>query len=160
MQAEVIRALGEWVTKSVTPDIPDASSVFHGQTAPPITIPKYLERWDDALLQLYQIAGRSSPTLPYVVMTTAAVYVHRATVKFPLTPLTVHRVVAAAMSLAFKMWVAFDQVGRHLAKIGGLKSGELRRLEVALMNRLDHRMLVTGPGPWPEPVGGAVEWPT
>ncbi|GBG88060.1 hypothetical protein CBR_g46429 [Chara braunii] len=109
-------------------------TVFHGLRAPSITIDKYLER-------IFKYAN-CSPAC-FVV---AYVYIDRLIQRqpeLPITSLNVHRLLVTAVMVAAKFLDDVYFNNGYYAKVGGVTTAEMNRLELEFLFRLDFRLHVT-----------------
>ncbi|KAJ7298070.1 hypothetical protein O6H91_13G075000 [Diphasiastrum complanatum] len=108
-------------------------TIFHGLRPPNISISKYLER-----LFKYTSCSPSCFVLGYV-------YIDRLVHKqpdLPVTSLNVHRLVVTAVMLATKILDDEHFDNAFFARVGGVPTLELNRLELELLFRLDFKLFV------------------
>lgn len=75
----------------------------------------------------------------------ASLYLHRLCAienVIPCTPLTVHRLVLAAVRVAAKSLEDLTHSHARFAKVGGLPEGELQRLEISFCFLMDFELKV------------------
>eukprot|EP00897_Mesotaenium_endlicherianum_P004015 jgi/Mesen1/3641/ME000020S03169 len=109
-------------------------TVFHGLKAPMISIDKYLER-------IHKYAN-CSPSC-FVV---AYAYIDRLIQRhpdLPITSLNVHRLLVTSIMVAAKFLDDAYFNNAYYAKVGGVTTGEMNRLELEFLFRLDFRLHVT-----------------
>lgn len=109
-------------------------SVFHGASAPDISVPNYLER-----IFNYAQCSFSCFVLAYI-------YLDRFVEQNPYVPITsnsVHRLLITAVLLAAKFLDDVYYSNAYYAKVGGLPTAELNALELELLQRLSFRLHVT-----------------
>ncbi|KAL2611198.1 hypothetical protein R1flu_022890 [Riccia fluitans] len=113
---------------------PPKLTVFHGLRAPTISIEKYLER-------IFKYAN-CSPSC-FVV---AYAYIDRLTQQqpgIPITSLNVHRLLITSVMVAAKFLDDAYYNNAYYAKVGGVTTLEMNRLELEFLFRLDFRLQVT-----------------
>lgn len=109
-------------------------TIFHSQIKPLIMIGDYVTH-----LRKY---GKFSAN-EFVV---ALIYVRRITSSHPLidfASLSVHRLLVSALLVATKMYKDNHLSNRYYAKVGGLVTRELDRLERCILELLDFRLYVS-----------------
>ncbi|KAJ7548770.1 hypothetical protein O6H91_07G026100 [Diphasiastrum complanatum] len=109
-------------------------TVFHGQRAPAIGIEKYLER-------IFKYANCS--TSCFVV---AYAYIDRFIYQqpdIPINSLNVHRLLITSVMVAAKFLDDAFYNNAYYAKIGGVATYEMNRLELEFLFRLNFRLQVT-----------------
>lgn len=109
-------------------------TVFHGLRAPTITIDKYLDR-------IFKYAN-CSPAC-FVV---AYIYIDRILAKhgdLHVTSLNVHRLLVTSVMLAAKFLDDAYFNNAYYAKVGGVTTSEMNRLELEFLFRIDFRLNVT-----------------
>ncbi|WCJ43160.1 Cyclin family protein [Euphorbia peplus] len=111
----------------------DVITVFHGSRSPSLTIRQYLER-------IFRYSKCS--TCCYVV---AYVYIQRFLRKMDalLTPLNVHRLLITSIMLAAKFLDDEYYNNGYYAKVGGVSTTEMNRMEMNFLFNLDFRLHVT-----------------
>ncbi|XP_065861152.1 cyclin-P3-1 [Euphorbia lathyris] len=115
-----------------TTQIKDAITVFHGLRAPPVTIQQYIDR-------IFKYSG-CSPSC-FVV---AQVYVDRfiQNTDIPLTSLNVHRLLITSVMVAAKFIDDAFFNNAYYAKVGGISTAELNRLEMKFLFSIDFKLHV------------------
>ncbi|XP_002966846.2 cyclin-U4-1 [Selaginella moellendorffii] len=109
-------------------------TVFHGLRAPSISIDKYLER-------IFKYAN-CSPSC-FVV---AYVYIDRFIQQkpsLPITSLNVHRLLVTSVMVAAKFLDDAYYNNAYYAKVGGVNTQEMNRLELEFLFHLNFRLQVT-----------------
>eukprot|EP00897_Mesotaenium_endlicherianum_P010948 jgi/Mesen1/9882/ME000070S09164 len=109
-------------------------TVFHGLTAPTISIDKYLER-----IHKYASCSPACFVVAYAYMDRLM----RRNPELPLTSLSVHRLLITCIMAAAKFLDDAYFNNAFYAKVGGVTTGEMNRLELELLFRLDFRLHVT-----------------
>ncbi|XP_056693934.1 cyclin-P3-1 isoform X2 [Spinacia oleracea] len=115
-----------------TAQIEDVLTVFHGSRAPPVSIQQYFDR-------MFKYAG-CSPSC-FIV---AYIYVDRylQQTKTYLTSLNVHRLLVASVMVAAKFVDDASFNNAYYAKVGGISTSEMNRLEMKLLFTIDFRLQV------------------
>ncbi|KMT06145.1 hypothetical protein BVRB_7g163150 [Beta vulgaris subsp. vulgaris] len=115
-----------------TAEIEDVFTAFHGRSTPPVSIKQYIER-------MYKYAG-CSPSC-FVV---AYIYVDRylQQTKTYLTSLNVHRLLVTSVMVAAKFIDDSFFNNAYYAKVGGINTSEMNRLEMKLLFGVDFRLQV------------------
>lgn len=106
---------------------------FWSKTKPDISVSKYLQR-------LHKYCPSST-----AVYLTAGVYIYRLCIgrqTVPLTELSVHRLVLAAVRVASKSLEDMTHPQSRYATVGGISAHDLFRLEVALLFLVDFQLKV------------------
>ncbi|KAJ0246384.1 Cyclin-U3-1 [Hirschfeldia incana] len=113
-------------------DSAPAVTVFDGRSPPEITITDYLNR-------IFNYS-RCSPSC-FVV---AYIYIHQFLdlTRAHLTPLNVHRLVVTSVMLAAKVHDDRYYNNAYYARVGGVSTRELNRLEMKLLFALDFKLQV------------------
>jgi len=110
-------------------------TLFHGLRPPPIGLAAYLER-----IAKY---SRCSP----VCFVVGLAYLQRLAAADPAalapSPLNVHRLALTATMLAAKFLDDHYYNNAYYAKIGGIGTGEMNRLEVEMLGLLGHRLYLS-----------------
>ncbi|KAF5732768.1 putative cyclin-dependent protein kinase [Tripterygium wilfordii] len=116
-----------------TTSVKDVVTIFHGLRAPNISIRQYVDR-------IFKYSG-CSPSC-FVV---AHIYVDRflQQTDVRLTSLNVHRLLITSLMVAAKFIDDAFFNNAYYAKVGGVSTRELNRLEVKLLFTLDFRLLVS-----------------
>eukprot|EP00897_Mesotaenium_endlicherianum_P008322 jgi/Mesen1/7518/ME000039S06738 len=109
-------------------------TVFHGLRAPTISVDKYLER-------IYKYAN-CSPSCFVVAYAYMDRLIHRHP-ELPITSLNVHRLLVTSIMVAAKFLDDAYFNNAYYAKVGGVTTGEMNRLELEFLFRLDFRLHVT-----------------
>ncbi|KAL0715068.1 hypothetical protein Bca4012_022047 [Brassica carinata] len=109
-----------------------AVTVFDGRSPPDITISQYLDR-------IFNYS-RCSPSC-FVI---AFIYIHQFLDLTPahLTPLNVHRLLLTCVMLAAKVFDDRYYNNAYYARVGGVSTRELNRLEMKLLFALDFKLHV------------------
>ncbi|KAF8048586.1 hypothetical protein N665_2468s0003 [Sinapis alba] len=109
-----------------------AVTVFDGRSPPEITISQYLDR-------IFNYS-RCSPSC-FVV---AYIYIHQFldVTRAHLTPLNVHRLLVTSVMLAAKVFDDRYYNNAYYARVGGVSTKELNRLEMKLLFALDFKLQV------------------
>lgn len=115
-----------------TAQITDVISVFHGSRAPPVSIQQYIDR-------IFKYAG-CSPSC-FIV---AYFYVDRYLQQTDsyLTSLNVHRLLVTSVMVATKFFDDAFFNNAYYARVAGVSTSEMNRLEMALLFSLDFRLQV------------------
>jgi len=112
--------------------IEDGITAFHGTSSPPVSIRQYIER-------IFKYAG-CSPSC-FIV---AYIYVDRYLKQSEayLTSLNVHRLLVTSVMVAAKFIDDGFFNNAYYAKVGGVTTSEMNRLEMKLLFSLDFRLQV------------------
>ncbi|XP_021747252.1 cyclin-P3-1-like [Chenopodium quinoa] len=115
-----------------TAQIDDVLTVFHGLRAPPVSIQQYFDR-------MFKYAG-CSPSC-FIV---AYIYVDRylQQTKTYLTSLNIHRLLVTSLMVAAKFVDDASFNNAYYAKVGGISTSEINRLEMKLLFSIDFRLQV------------------
>lgn len=115
-----------------TAQIEDVLTIFHGSRAPPVSIQQYFDR-------LFKYAG-CSPSC-FIV---AYIYVDRylQQTRSCLTSFNVHRLLITSVMVAAKFVDDAFFNNAYYAKVGGISTSEMNRLEMKLLFSLDFRLQV------------------
>ncbi|XP_062143874.1 cyclin-P3-1 [Alnus glutinosa] len=113
--------------------IEDVVTIFHGLRAPTLSIRQYIDR-------IFKYSG-CSPSC-FVV---AHIYVDRfiQSTEVHLTSLNVHRLLITSLMLAAKFIDDAFFNNAYYAKVGGVSTAELNRLEMKFLFSIDFRLQVT-----------------
>ncbi|CAI0448907.1 unnamed protein product [Linum tenue] len=113
-------------------EIKDVITVFHGLRAPPVSIQQYIER-----IFKYSCCSPSC----FVV---AQIYLDRFVkqTNVHLTSLNVHRLLITSIMLAAKFVDDAFFNNAYYAKVGGISTGELNKLEMKFLFSVDFRLQV------------------
>ncbi|KAL6339632.1 hypothetical protein AAG906_034717 [Vitis piasezkii] len=116
-----------------TAQIKDAITIFHGSRAPTLSVRQYIDR-------IFKYSG-CSPSC-FVV---AHIYVDRFLqhTDAHLTSLNVHRLLITSVMVAAKFIDDAFFNNAYYAKVGGVSTAELNRLEMKFLFSLDFRLQVT-----------------
>ncbi|KEH23761.1 putative cyclin [Medicago truncatula] len=116
-----------------TEHIEDVVTVFHGLSAPTLSLRKYIDR-------IFKYSG-CSPSC-FVV---AHIYVDRLlqNTEIKLTSLNVHRLLITSIMLAAKFMDDAFFNNAYYARVGGVKTCELNRLEMSFLFGIDFRLQVS-----------------
>lgn len=116
-----------------TAQIKDAITIFHGSRAPTLSVRQYIDR-------IFKYSG-CSPSC-FVV---AHIYVDRFLqhTDAHLTSLNVHRLLITSVMVAAKFVDDAFFNNAYYAKVGGVSTAELNRLEMKFLFSLDFRLQVT-----------------
>lgn len=109
-------------------------TAFHGLRAPAISVGKYLER-------IFKYAN-CSPSC-FVV---AYIYIDRLVSQhpeLPITSLNIHRLLITTVMVAAKFHDDAYYNNAYYAKVGGVTTAEMNRLELEVLFRVDFRLHVT-----------------
>ncbi|CAI6001338.1 unnamed protein product [Closterium sp. NIES-64] len=109
-------------------------TVFHGLQAPGIGLDKYLDR-------IFKYANCS-----YSCFVVAYIYVDRMIERQPdmlLTNLNIHRLLVTSVMVATKFFDDAYFNNAYYAKVGGVTTGEMNRLELEFLFRIDFRLNIT-----------------
>ncbi|XP_024363913.1 cyclin-U1-1 [Physcomitrium patens] len=109
-------------------------TIFHGLRAPSISIAKYLER-----IFKYTNCSASCFVVGYVFIDRL---IHRQP-DLLVTSLNVHRLLVTSVMVATKILDDVHFNNAFFARVGGVSVGELNRLELEFLFRLDFRLTVT-----------------
>ncbi|XP_020238763.1 cyclin-P3-1 isoform X2 [Cajanus cajan] len=111
----------------------DVLTVFHGLRAPTLSVRKYIDR-------IFKYSG-CSPSC-FVV---AHIYVDRYIqhTEINLTSLNVHRLLITSIMLAAKFMDDAFYNNAYYAKVGGVSTSELNRLEMSFLFGIDFRLQVS-----------------
>lgn len=108
-------------------------TVFHGLRAPDMSIPNYLER-----IFKYSSCSPSCFVLAHIYMDR---YMHN--VNAHLTSLNVHRILITSVMVAAKFIDDAFCNNAYYARVGGVSTAEINRLEMNFLFSLDFRLQVT-----------------
>ncbi|KAK4281165.1 hypothetical protein QN277_012690 [Acacia crassicarpa] len=113
--------------------VKDVVTVFHGLRAPSLSISKYIDR-------IFKYSG-CSPSC-FVV---AQIYVDRflQSTEVKLTSLNVHRLLITSIMLAAKFMDDAFFNNAYYAKVGGVSTSELNKLEMNFLFGIDFRLQVS-----------------
>ncbi|XP_028789278.1 cyclin-P3-1 [Neltuma alba] len=113
--------------------VKDVVTVFHGLRAPSLSISKYIDR-------IFKYSG-CSPSC-FVV---AQIYVDRflQCTEVKLTSLNVHRLLITSIMLAAKFMDDAFFNNAYYAKVGGISTSELNRLEMNFLFSIDFRLQIS-----------------
>jgi hypothetical protein len=106
---------------------------FWSKTKPDISVSRYLER-------LHRYCPSST-----AVYLSVGVYIYRLCIvrqTIPLTELSVHRLVLAAVRIASKLHEDMTHPQSRYATVGGISSHDLFRLEIALLFLVDFNLKI------------------
>lgn len=109
-------------------------TVFHGLRAPTISIDKYLDR-----IYKYSNCSPSCFVVAYILLD-RIVQRHP---DMPITSLNVHRLLISSVMVAAKFLDDAYFNNAYYAKVGGVTTGEMNRLELEFLFRIDFRLNVT-----------------
>ncbi|KAJ3352490.1 hypothetical protein GGF32_003661 [Allomyces javanicus] len=127
--AAVVTTTTTTSSKSVT-----TTSPFHAKTVPPIALRAYLARM-----------ARYAPC-PNVVFVAVLVYLDRVatarTRPVALVAATAHRLALTAVVVATKFWSDVFYTNAHYAKVGGVPTAELNRLEMEFLFRAGFELAI------------------
>jgi hypothetical protein len=170
--ANFAKALEQWMDTSVTAPQATGCQVrdiFTLRQRPPLGLTAFVERayqyaaceptcFTVALALLHRALSNTSTAHPHAqcAPATAAMTVSEATLSasisremcplagkaLRLTPFNVHRLIAAAITLAIKSTQDVYHPMSYYGSVFGVGAVDLRKLEVALMTLLDHRLYV------------------
>ncbi|KAH9531263.1 hypothetical protein CY35_19G029000 [Sphagnum magellanicum] len=113
---------------------PQKMTVFHGFRAPTISIEKYLER-----IFKYANCSPSCFVVAYAYMDRFI----RQQPGIPITSLNVHRLLITSVMVAAKFLDDAYYNNAYYAKVGGVTTSEMNKLEIEFLFRLDFRLQVT-----------------
>lgn len=134
---QVLSILSSLLEKSIqeneTVQVKDSVTLFHGLRAPAISIQKYIDR-------IFKYAG-CSPSC-FVI---AYIYVDKFLQKtdISLTSLNVHRLLITSVMVAAKFIDDAFFNNAYYARVGGITTEELNRLEMKFLFSLDFRLQVS-----------------
>ncbi|MCO5576177.1 hypothetical protein L7F22_029985 [Adiantum nelumboides] len=109
-------------------------TVFHGLRAPAISVQKYVER-------IFKYAN-CSPSCLVVAYVYLDRFIHQQP-GMPLTSLNVHRLLITSVMIAAKFLDDAYYNNAYYAKVGGVSTLEMNRLELEFLFRLGFRLQVT-----------------
>ncbi|KAI5078704.1 hypothetical protein GOP47_0006375 [Adiantum capillus-veneris] len=109
-------------------------TLFHGLRAPSISVPKYVER-------IFKYAN-CSPSCFVVAYVYLDRFIHQQP-GMPLTSLNVHRLLITSVMVAAKFLDDAYYNNAYYAKVGGVSTHEMNRLELEFLFRLGFRLQVT-----------------
>eukprot|EP00250_Pteridium_aquilinum_P001864 c12071_g1_i1 orf=903-1661(-) len=109
-------------------------TVFHGLKAPSISVPKYVER-------IFKYAN-CSPSCFVVAYAYLDRFIHQQP-GLPITSLNVHRLLITSVMVAAKFLDDAYYNNAYYAKVGGVSTHEMNRLELEFLFRLGFRLQVT-----------------
>lgn len=113
--------------------VPTSLTVFHGLRAPPITVEAYLVR----------IAKYAKCSPASFVQAVALIFrLAKRDAAYQLTSLNVHRLVLTGVLLSAKFLDDHYYNNAFYAKVGGVSTAELNRLELEMLQLLGFRLLV------------------
>uniref|UniRef100_A0A5B6YWX3 Cyclin n=1 Tax=Davidia involucrata TaxID=16924 RepID=A0A5B6YWX3_DAVIN len=116
-----------------TRQIKDVVTIFHGSRAPSLGIRQYIDR-----IFKYSCC---SPSCFIVAQIYVDRFIQRTNVH--LTPLNVHRLLITSVMVAAKFIDDAFFNNAYYAKVGGISTAELNRLEMKFLFSLDFRLNVT-----------------
>lgn len=133
---DVMRGIGSYLVKlsQATTDATMRPTIFQSKTQPEITIAEYV-------IHLQKYGKLGSPE--FVV---ALIYVKRISLAhsdFHFTSLNLHRILIAVLLVATKMLRDIHFSNRYYAKVGGIATSELCRLERCVLDLIDFRLYVS-----------------
>jgi hypothetical protein len=133
---DVMRGIGSYLVKlsQATIDATVRPTIFQSKTQPEITIAEYV-------IHLQKYGKLGSPE--FVV---ALIYVKRISLahsNFHFTSLNLHRILIAVLLVATKMLRDIHFSNRYYAKVGGVATSELCRLERCVLELIDFRLYVS-----------------
>ncbi|GKV27779.1 hypothetical protein SLEP1_g36910 [Rubroshorea leprosula] len=134
---QILSILSSLLEKSIQKNeimqVKDTVTVFHGLRAPTISVQKYIDR-------IFKYAG-CSPSC-FVI---AYIYVDRFLQKkdIHLTSLNVHRLLITSVMVAAKFTDDAFFNNAYYARVGGISTAELNRLEMKFLFSLDFRLQVS-----------------
>ncbi|KAL4312672.1 hypothetical protein GQ457_01G053200 [Hibiscus cannabinus] len=120
-------------TESETVNFKDTVAIFHGLRAPTISIQHYIDR-------IFKYAG-CSPSCFLVAYIYVDRFLQRTDVH--LTSLNVHRLLITSVLVAAKFIDDAFFNNAYYARVGGVSTAELNRLEMSFLFSLDFRLKVT-----------------
>ncbi|KAE8721391.1 Cyclin-P3-1 [Hibiscus syriacus] len=120
-------------TESETMNFKDNVAIFHGLRAPTISIKNYIDR-------IFKYAG-CSPSCFLVAYIYVDRFIQQTAVH--LTSLNVHRLLITSVLVATKFIDDAFFNNAYYARVGGVTTGELNRLEMSFLFSLDFRLQVT-----------------
>ncbi|KAE8660649.1 Cyclin-P3-1 [Hibiscus syriacus] len=120
-------------TESETVNFKDDVAIFHGLRAPTISIQHYIDR-------IFKYAG-CSPSCFLVAYIYVDRFVQQTDVH--LTSLNVHRLLITSVLVAAKFGDDAFFNNAYYARVGGVSTAELNRLEMSFLFSLDFRLQVT-----------------
>ncbi|PWA75286.1 cyclin-P3-1 [Artemisia annua] len=141
LNPKVLSLLSSLIERSVhmnetlleTTQTKDVLTVFHGSRAPELTIKEYIDR-------IFKYA-RCSPSCFVVAQVYMDRFVQCGNVN--LTSLSVHRLLITSIMLAAKFIDDAFYNNAYYAKVGGVTTAELNRLEMKFLFGLDFRLHVS-----------------
>lgn len=113
---------------------PQRLTVFHGLKAPSISVEKYMER-------VFKYAN-CSPACFVVAYAYLERFIHQQP-GLPITSLNVHRLLITSVMVAAKFWDDAYYNNAYYAKVGGVNTLEMNRLELEFLFTLGFRLHVT-----------------
>ncbi|KAF7804753.1 cyclin-P3-1 [Senna tora] len=116
-----------------TKQIKDVVTVFHGLTAPTLTVANYIDR-----IFKYSACSPSCFVLAHIYIDR---FLHLTHLK--LTSLNVHRLLITTIMLAAKFMDDAFFNNAYYAKVGGISTSELNRLEMNFLLGVDFRLQVS-----------------
>ncbi|KNE60354.1 hypothetical protein AMAG_05750 [Allomyces macrogynus ATCC 38327] len=121
-------------TTTTSSKLVTTTSPFHAKTVPPIALRAYLARM-----------ARYAPC-PNVVFVAVLVYLDRVaaarTRPVALVAATAHRLALTAVVVATKFWSDVFYTNAHYAKVGGVPTAELNRLEMEFLFRAGFELAI------------------
>ncbi|KDP23522.1 hypothetical protein JCGZ_23355 [Jatropha curcas] len=114
----------------------DTVTVFHGSRSPSLSIRQYIER-----VFKYSRCSTSCFVVSYIYIER---FLHRMDVS--LTSLNVHRLLITSIMVAAKFLDDECYNNAYYAKVGGVSTAEMNRMEMKLLFNLDFRLQVTVEG--------------
>ncbi|GAU23356.1 hypothetical protein TSUD_334030 [Trifolium subterraneum] len=116
-----------------TKHIEDVVTVFHGLRAPTLSVRKYIDR-----ICKYSACSPSCFVVAHIYMDR---FLHHTEIK--LTSLNVHRLLITSIMLAAKFMDDAFFNNAYYAKVGGVSTSELNRLEMSFLFGIDFRLQVS-----------------
>ncbi|KAI4301257.1 hypothetical protein L6164_034551 [Bauhinia variegata] len=113
--------------------VEDVVTLFHGLRAPTLSIPKYIDR-------IFKYSG-CSPSCFVVAHIYVDRFLQQSEVK--LTSLNVHRLLITSIMIAAKFMDDAFFNNAYYAKVGGISTTELNRLEMNFLFSIDFRLQVS-----------------
>ncbi|KAH7365987.1 hypothetical protein KP509_18G057900 [Ceratopteris richardii] len=123
------------VRTATTTKMQDWFTVFHGRSAPPISIEEYVER-------IFKYAN-CSPSCFVVAYAYLDRIIHQPAGGIPITSLNVHRLLITSVMVAAKFLDDSFYNNAYYGKVGGVSTQEINRLELEFLFGIGFRLHVS-----------------
>ncbi|KAL6500475.1 hypothetical protein OROHE_025841 [Orobanche hederae] len=112
----------------------EATTIFHGSRAPSLSIQRYIDR-----ISKYSCCSPSCFVVAHIYMDT---FIQRTDLFF-LTSLNIHRLLITSVMVAAKFMDDSFFNNAYYARVGGVSTSEMNRLEMKFLFCLDFRLYVS-----------------